>query len=141
MSDPFRETPKKSRSSRHSKPGEPLDQIDRLDGSGQFGSATFHHDGPFDAVRPHRNRSNSAIKPAPLDAFPIDGANNQLLSVMSAHNTANITSDNDPTRILLTNADNEAFNDFNQAADPEKSSPKVTYTSIKTSPGTNPYSI
>ncbi len=40
-------------------------------------SATvFHHDGPFDACNPHRNRKGS--QRAPMQAFPKDSANNVL---------------------------------------------------------------
>lgn len=61
---------------RLSKTGQPLDTIDKLDVTGfGFGSG-FHHDGPFDACRPHRNK-NSNFK-APVAAFPVNGANNAL---------------------------------------------------------------
>lgn len=36
----------------------------------------FHHDGPFDACHPHRNRKGS--QQAPLQAFPKDSANNLI---------------------------------------------------------------
>ena len=36
----------------------------------------FHHDGPFDACNPHRNRTGS--QRAPMQAFPKDSANNML---------------------------------------------------------------
>jgi len=36
----------------------------------------FHHDGPFDACNPHRNRTGS--QRAPMKAFPKDSANNVL---------------------------------------------------------------
>ena len=36
----------------------------------------FHHDGPFDACNPHRNRTGS--QRAPMQAFPKDSANNVL---------------------------------------------------------------
>lgn len=36
----------------------------------------FHHDGPFDACNPHRNRTGS--QRAPMQAFPKDSANNAL---------------------------------------------------------------
>lgn len=36
----------------------------------------FHHDGPFDACNPHRNRKGS--QRAPMQAFPKDSANNAL---------------------------------------------------------------
>jgi hypothetical protein len=36
----------------------------------------FHHDGPFDACNPHRNRKKDVR--APMQAFPADSANNAL---------------------------------------------------------------
>jgi hypothetical protein len=36
----------------------------------------FHHDGPFDAVNPHRNRKRDTR--APMQAFPANSANNTL---------------------------------------------------------------
>lgn len=36
----------------------------------------FHHDGPFDALNPHRNRQSS--RRAPMQAFPKDSLNNSL---------------------------------------------------------------
>ena len=51
-----------------------VDTIDKLDATGIFGGS-FHHDGPFDAVTPHRNKD---IKIAPVMAFPIDGPNNTI---------------------------------------------------------------
>ncbi|EPX71749.1 membrane associated protein Pal1 [Schizosaccharomyces octosporus yFS286] len=54
---------------------EPLDQIDRLDVTGIYGSGSFHHDGPFDACRPHRNRN---AKKAPVAAFPKDSIANSI---------------------------------------------------------------
>ncbi|KAG5367967.1 Protein PAL1 [Yarrowia sp. C11] len=61
---------------RLSKTGQPLDTIDKLDVTGfGFGSG-FHHDGPFDACRPHRNKG--ANMKAPVAAFPVNGANNAL---------------------------------------------------------------
>lgn len=36
----------------------------------------FHHDGPFDAVNPHRNRPGS--RRAPMQAFPKDSLNNLI---------------------------------------------------------------
>lgn len=46
-----------------------VDTIDKLDVTGLFGGS-FHHDGPFDACTPHRNKNNKA---APVAAFPADG--------------------------------------------------------------------
>lgn len=52
-----------------------LDTIDKLDVTGFFGGGKFHHDGPFDACTPQRNKD---AKAAPVDAFPIDGPNNSI---------------------------------------------------------------
>ncbi|KAK6462288.1 Pal1 cell morphology protein-domain-containing protein [Scheffersomyces coipomensis] len=51
-----------------------LDTIDKLDVTAFFGGG-FHHDGPFDACTPHRNKNT---KVAPVAAFPIDGPNNSI---------------------------------------------------------------
>ena len=51
-----------------------VDTIDRLDVTGLFGGS-FHHDGPFDACTPHRNKDTKA---APVLAFPADGPNNSI---------------------------------------------------------------
>ncbi|EDO14956.1 hypothetical protein Kpol_365p12 [Vanderwaltozyma polyspora DSM 70294] len=51
-----------------------VDTIDKLDGTGIFGRS-FHHDGPFDAITPHRNKNNKA---PPVMAFPADSANNTI---------------------------------------------------------------
>lgn len=51
-----------------------LDTIDKLDVTGFFGGG-FHHDGPFDACTPHRNKNS---KVAPVMAFPADGPNNSI---------------------------------------------------------------
>ncbi|ORY12495.1 Pal1 cell morphology protein-domain-containing protein [Clohesyomyces aquaticus] len=65
----------KSRSSRPKKP-QGLDLIDKLDVSGIYGPSLFHHDGPFDACNPHRNRKKDHR--APMEAFPVGSANNAL---------------------------------------------------------------
>lgn len=69
---------KKDRSRRRSKiPKElELDTIDKLDVTGIFFSGGFHHDGPFDAARPQRNRHNN--KNAPILAFPKNGSNSRV---------------------------------------------------------------
>jgi hypothetical protein len=36
----------------------------------------WHHDGPFDAVRPHRNRQKDTL--APMNAFPTNSKNNTI---------------------------------------------------------------
>jgi len=38
--------------------------------------SVFHHDGPFDACRPHRNRTGKTF--APMQAFPEGSANNTM---------------------------------------------------------------
>ncbi|KAI4719979.1 Pal1-domain-containing protein [Aureobasidium sp. EXF-10727] len=53
-----------------------LDLIDKLDVTGIYGQGLFHHDGPFDACNPHRNRKKDVR--APMQAFPADSANNAL---------------------------------------------------------------
>lgn len=58
------------------KPGN-LDTIDKLDVSAFFGGR-FHHDGPFDACTPHRNKVG---KNAPVLAFPVDGPNSTMKAV------------------------------------------------------------
>ncbi len=63
------------RSSKNKKKGTPLDTIDKLDVTGFFGGGAFHHDGPFDACTPHRNKVSQK---APVNAFPADGPNNAL---------------------------------------------------------------
>lgn len=52
-----------------------VDTIDRLDVTGFFGGAKFHHDGPFDACTPQRNKDKKA---APVAAFPADGPNSSI---------------------------------------------------------------
>lgn len=70
-----------------------LDIIDKLDVTGIYGpsrtfkstlleimnltsAAEFHHDGPFDACNPHRNRKG--LGAAPMQAFPEGSANNSM---------------------------------------------------------------
>ncbi|XBW35315.1 hypothetical protein QEN19_000881 [Hanseniaspora menglaensis] len=74
-----------SSSSRKSKKpviGKNVDTIDKLDVTGLFGGA-FHHDGPFDACTPHRNKNKKA---APVLAFPKDGPNSSLAGKINASN-------------------------------------------------------
>lgn len=53
-----------------------LDLIDKLDVTGIYGPSMIHHDGPYDAVQPHRNRKKD--QRAPMHAFPVGSANNSL---------------------------------------------------------------
>ncbi|KAL8728865.1 MAG: hypothetical protein Q9166_005105 [cf. Caloplaca sp. 2 TL-2023] len=63
-------------SSRSKKPNQRLDIIDSLDVTSIYGTGLFHHDGPFDACNPHRNRKGAKI--APMQAFAKDSINNTL---------------------------------------------------------------
>lgn len=64
----------KSKSRTKVKPPKNVDTIDKMDVTGLFGGS-FHHDGPFDACTPQRNKNN---KVAPVLAFPADGPNNTV---------------------------------------------------------------
>ncbi|KAI1636010.1 Pal1 cell morphology protein-domain-containing protein [Biscogniauxia mediterranea] len=78
----MREIRRKERERRHRegkdkpRPGRKLDIIDQLDATSIYGTGLFHHDGPFDACNPHRNRKGS--RRAPMQAFAKDSANNSL---------------------------------------------------------------
>ncbi|KAL8772978.1 MAG: hypothetical protein Q9209_001998 [Squamulea sp. 1 TL-2023] len=63
-------------SSRSKKPNQRLDIIDSLDVTSIYGTGLFHHDGPFDACNPHRNRKGAKV--APMQAFAKDSINNTL---------------------------------------------------------------
>ncbi|KAI5283265.1 hypothetical protein KEM54_002275 [Ascosphaera aggregata] len=58
------------RRGKSTKPNRKLDVIDKLDLTGIYGPGQFHHDGPFDACNPHRNRKG--IRAAPMQAFAED---------------------------------------------------------------------
>ncbi|KAI9369033.1 Pal1 cell morphology protein-domain-containing protein [Aspergillus egyptiacus] len=62
--------------SRSRKPGYELDIIDKLDVTSIYGTGMFHHDGPFDACNPSRNRKG--LRTAPMQAFPKDSPNMAL---------------------------------------------------------------
>ncbi|KAI5861089.1 Pal1-domain-containing protein [Durotheca rogersii] len=59
-----------------SRGGRKLDIIDQLDATSIYGTGLFHHDGPFDACNPSRNRKGS--RRAPMQAFAKDSANNSI---------------------------------------------------------------
>lgn len=79
---------------RSGRPSRRIDIIDQLDATSIYGTGrkyfqcspaksslltgpqVFHHDGPFDALNPHRNRQSS--RRAPMQAFPKDSLNNSL---------------------------------------------------------------
>lgn len=71
-----REGRHKDGKSRSSRKGYQLDIIDKLDVTSIYGTGMFHHDGPFDACNPHRNRKGQ--RAAPLQAFPKDSSNMAL---------------------------------------------------------------
>ncbi|OAA48569.1 Pal1 cell morphology protein [Metarhizium rileyi] len=62
--------------SKSGRPSRRMDIIDQLDATSIYGTGLFHHDGPFDALNPHRNRHTS--RRAPMQAFPKDSLNNSL---------------------------------------------------------------
>ncbi|KAL8789921.1 MAG: hypothetical protein Q9195_006582 [Heterodermia aff. obscurata] len=68
--------PRAPGSSTTKKPSRKLDIIDQLDVTSIYGTGLVHHDGPFDACNPHRNRKGS--QRAPMQAFAKDSANNAL---------------------------------------------------------------
>ncbi|KAL4966015.1 Pal1 family protein [Aspergillus stella-maris] len=53
-----------------------MDIIDKLDVTSIYGTGMFHHDGPFDACNPHRNRKGQ--RATPMQAFPKDSSNMAL---------------------------------------------------------------
>lgn len=81
----------RSSSSKEKKKGKPgvtpknVDTIDKMDVTGLFGGS-FHHDGPFDACTPHRNKNSKA---APVMAFPADGPNNSIGGASAKKSTLN----------------------------------------------------
>ncbi|CEJ57433.1 Putative Pal1 cell morphology protein [Penicillium brasilianum] len=89
----------KSRSSRKDRR---LDIIDKLDVTSIYGTGMFHHDGPFDACNPHRNRKGA--RTAPMQAFP-KGSSNMALGGAGPNNS-NIDLD------MFHGRGEEAHNDF-----------------------------
>lgn len=93
-----------------------LDVIDKLDVTPLFGGR-FHHDGPFDACTPARNRN---VKAAPVMAFPADGPNNSMKVHSTAHDQSRLNfafgnyEDDDPivgTAVLRTNYSKQPLSD------------------------------
>lgn len=103
------------------KPSRKLDIIDQLDATSIYGTGckfcffpiylghvltylVFHHDGPFDACNPHRNKKGS--RRAPMQAFPKDSLNNSLRggpnNAKADHST------------FLGNSNVEAFKDYSK---------------------------
>ena len=71
----------------------------------------FHHDGPFDACNPHRNRKGLAK--APMQAFPKDSANNNLGGSGPVNKHINLDQFHGHTR--------DGFTDFNSVPQPNHS--------------------
>ncbi|KAK1764070.1 Pal1 cell morphology protein-domain-containing protein [Phialemonium atrogriseum] len=99
-----RERERRRREMKDKKPmNRKLDIIDQLDATSIFGTGLFHHDGPFDALNPHRNRHGS--RRAPMQAFPKDSLNN----VIGGSGPLNTRPDH---ATFMGNADDEAFKDY-----------------------------
>lgn len=67
--DKRRQRSEKEKQSSSVKPRKHLDKIDLLDVTGFTSAGGFHHDGPFDACNPNRNKN---LKKAPVLAFAKD---------------------------------------------------------------------
>lgn len=95
----------KARSSRTRRP-QGLDIIDRLDVTGIYGPSMIHHDGPYDAVQPHRNRKKDHR--APMEAFPVGSANNAIGGAGPVNQTIDLDT--------FHGRGNDAYADFGSAA-------------------------
>ncbi|KAK0703488.1 Pal1 cell morphology protein-domain-containing protein [Lasiosphaeria miniovina] len=84
-------------------PNRKLDIIDQLDATSIYGTGMFHHDGPFDALNPHRNKQGS--RRAPMEAFPKDSLNN----VLGGSGPLNVRPDH---AAFLGQHDDEAFKEW-----------------------------
>ncbi|KAK3336165.1 Pal1 cell morphology protein-domain-containing protein [Cercophora scortea] len=88
-------------------PSRKLDIIDQLDATSIYGTGMFHHDGPFDALNPHRNRHGS--RRAPMQAFPKDSLNN----ILGGSGPLNARPDH---AALMGQHDDEAFKEWSSSA-------------------------
>ncbi|CAK7229565.1 hypothetical protein SCUCBS95973_007269 [Sporothrix curviconia] len=91
------------------------DIIDQMDASSIFGNV-FHHDGPFDALNPHRNRKGS--RRAPMQAFPKDSLNNSI----GGSGPLNSRPDH---RTFMGQGEDEAFREFSSNNPMPPSSGKI----------------
>ena len=69
----------------------------------------FHHDGPFDACNPHRNKNSRRLDP--VQAFPKDSVNNSMAGVGPLNEKADHSH-------IFGNRDAEAFNEYSSNARP-----------------------
>ncbi|KAI1841640.1 hypothetical protein JX266_012193 [Neoarthrinium moseri] len=102
----YREAKEKDKSGSSKPKGKRLDLIDQLDATSIYGTGLFHHDGPFDALNPHRNRKGT--RHAPMQAFPKDSVNMSL----GGAGPLNAKPDH---KALMGRYDEEAFLDYNVA--------------------------
>ncbi|KAM0245078.1 hypothetical protein ACHAQJ_010664 [Trichoderma viride] len=98
------------------RPSRKMDIIDQLDATSIYGTGLFHHDGPFDALNPHRNRQNSK-KLSPMQAFPEGSLNNTLggsgpVNAQADHST------------FMGHGNDEAFRDY-AASGKSKAAPVI----------------
>jgi len=113
-----------------------LDIIDQLDATSIYGTgstylviylsflyisiltfiAVFHHDGPFDALNPHRNKGNS--RRAPMQAFPKDSLNN----VIGGSGPLNARPDH---AAIMGRHDDEAFKEWSTGAAKDREARKA----------------
>ncbi|EMR10503.1 hypothetical protein PNEG_01214 [Pneumocystis murina B123] len=83
-----------------------VDRIDLLDVTAVYGSGTFHHDGPFDACNPYRNKSS---KKDPVLAFHEDSMSMSFSKVDTENSKFSIDK-------YFGNRDVEAYNEFSPSA-------------------------
>ncbi|OJJ44374.1 hypothetical protein ASPZODRAFT_144945 [Penicilliopsis zonata CBS 506.65] len=96
---------------RSKKPNQRLDIIDKLDVTSIYGTGMFHHDGPFDACNPHRNRKG--VRTAPMQAFPKDSSNMALGGAGPVNSNIDLN--------LFHGTGTEGYNDYATSAyDPRK---------------------
>ncbi|KAK7422336.1 hypothetical protein QQZ08_009558 [Neonectria magnoliae] len=95
----------KERATKSGRPSRRMDIIDQLDATSIYGTGVFHHDGPFDALNPHRNRGSS--RRAPMQAFPKDSLNNSLGGAGPLNSQPDHAA-------FMGNATDEAFRDYSR---------------------------
>lgn len=83
-----------------------VDRIDLLDVTAVYGSGAFHHDGPFDACNPYRNKD---LLKDPVLAFPKD-------STSMSFSKSDTESSGFPIDKYFGHRDVEAYNEFSPSA-------------------------